>query len=275
MMNRFSHLASVVALLLFVPAVLQSQTPASPPAPDHWWKKSPYAAHDSLDRILFHAEGSLSVNNTSGNYEAQMVQSGAEIDMRKGYATGAFSIVYNKQRTESGGNVNSMSYFLLHTNFSWDFLSFLTGQVGVVWEKNEQRMLKNQYLPYVGIGTRWTISSVHQLNLYLAGGRAFPTYTLPISFFGMNEGPYNGMYISQYYQFGITQDLSLEESFDHLRNLNETKRYSTNMSVKLSFALSPYLKIVLNYTRSLSTEAGFVGAKEVDTGQSVGINLAI
>jgi hypothetical protein len=203
------------------------------------------------------------------------LQSGAEIDLRRGSATGSFSIQYSKQRTSSGGYESSMSTFLLHSSVNWDFLPVLSGEVGVLWEKNELHLLKNQYLPYAGVGARVTVSSVHQLNFFVAGGRVFPTYTIPISYFGMKEGAYNGIYLSQYYQFSYSQQILFQESVIHLRNMNETKRYTTNVILQCSFALSSHLSIAVKYSHSLSTEAGFFGAREVDTGQSVGLTISI
>jgi hypothetical protein len=203
------------------------------------------------------------------------LQTGGEIDLRKGSATGSLSVRYNKQGSSFGGVENAMSTFLLHASVNWDFLPVLFGEVGMQWEKNELHLLKDQYLPYAGVGARWTIFSVHQLNFFVAGGRVFPTYTIPISYFGMQEGAYNGMYISQYYQFSYSQQLLFQESVVHLRNLNETKRYTTNVVLKLSFALSTHLSIAVAYSNSLSTEAGFFGASKVDTGQSVGLTIAI
>ena len=268
-------LAVLIPLFSIFSADLQSQTPASAPVPENWWRNSPFTSPDSLNRLLFHGEGTLAYNNMTGNFESNMIQCGTEIDLRKDHATGSVSVMYNKQRTKQGPVENSMSYFLFQTKVEWDFQSYLTGEAGVMWEKNELHMLENQYLPYVGVGTRWAITPAQQFNVFVAGGRVFPTYTVPISYFGMKEGAYNGMHISQSYHLGISPAVGFDESFVHLRNLVETKRYSTNITLRLSTAISSYLKIMLEYSHMLSTEAGFVGASEVDTGQSVGINLAI
>ena len=91
----------------------------------------------------------------------------------------------------------------------------------------------------------------------------------------MQEGPYNGIYVAQYYRFNISQGVRLDERFNHLRNLSETKRFSTNVFVNLAFAVARHLEVTVGYSSSLSTEAGFVGASEVDAGESVGVNLTL
>ncbi|MCX6120888.1 MAG: hypothetical protein NTX44_04670 [Ignavibacteriales bacterium] len=269
-MKKCWTLAIVGSLLFTTSAMLLSQSP-TPPPPDHWWNKSPFAAPDSLNRLLFHAEGNLSVNNMTGNYEMHQIQTGTEIDLRKGFMTGSLAGSYFDNSTT--GDQQKMTHFQFRADVRYDFLPYLLAETGVLWEKYELHMLKDQYLPFLGIGTSWTISPMHQLNLFVAGGRVFPTYTAPVEYFGMKEGPYYGMYISQYYHFTYSQDLSFEETFVHLRNLDETKRYTTTISLNLYFALSQHLNIMVGYSRSLSTEAGFAGHSEVDAGQSVGINL--
>ena len=276
-MKKCRTFTIVASLLFIVSAMLLSQTPAPLPAPpDHWWNKSPFVATDSLDRLLFHAEGNLSINNMTGNYEMHMIQTSTEIDLRKEFLTGSLAASYFDNSTTN--SQLKMTHFQLRGDVRWDIQSYLLAEAGVLWEKYELHMLKDQYLPFVGIGTSWTIASAHQLNLFVAGGRVFPTFTVPdpiFERFGMKVGPYNGMYVSQYYSFIISKELSLAETFTHLRNLDETKRFTTNISLNLYFALSQHLSIALGYTHALSTEAGFAGHSDVDAGQTVGIRFLI
>ncbi|RPI06424.1 MAG: DUF481 domain-containing protein, partial [Ignavibacteriae bacterium] len=208
-------------------------------------------------------------------FESRMIASSGEFDVRKGAVTGSLNYQYSNQRTSDNNQATHREYLLAAAAISWDILPFLIGNVGVLWEKDEQRMMLNRYLPYAGIGTRWTITPQHQLNFFVAAGRAFPTYTIPIRYFGLDEGPFYGVHGSQYYKFTFARGQSIEEEVIHLRNLHETKRYSTTVTLRIAFALSPYLDIFVGYTRAYNSEAAFIKAKEVDAGESVGIRFSI
>ncbi|RPI01012.1 MAG: hypothetical protein EHM64_16380, partial [Ignavibacteriae bacterium] len=67
-MNRTRIFSASVSLLLAASCLLLAQTPAAPPVPDHWWKMTSFKAVDSLNRLLFHGEGQLSYQNTTGNF---------------------------------------------------------------------------------------------------------------------------------------------------------------------------------------------------------------
>jgi len=265
-----------MALMLLANTVASlSQTATPTPFPEQWWERNPYEAPDSLNRFLYHAGGKFAFNNSSGNYNATMIHTGGDAAVRQGFTSGYLDVSYSREEASSGGSETSMTLYQLRAYVDWAFQTHLFAEAGFVWQKNKMHLLQDQYLPYLGVGTQWTVASAHQINFFVAGGKAFPTYTVPFELFGMKSGNYDVMYASQYYRYNIRPGIRLDESFIHIRNLNETKRYSTNIALNLLFAISRHVEIMVGYTSSLSTEAGFVGASEVDTGENVGVNLIL
>jgi hypothetical protein len=269
-----NFLASAVIIMCGMLNDVSAQTvPEKQPSPE-WWLRS--AKADSVERYLFHIEGTIGYSKMTGSTVGETHTGGGRAALRKNAVT--LKSVYRIDKMSMSFPAMGLNYSsesqLFSTCLDVDVTPLLYGEIGGIWERDNTIFIKNRYSAYAGAGLNGMVSEKHFLDVLLAVGRIDQNYFIPVDGVDVVKGAYSAFYARQQYKLTLDERFSFVEQATYLTNLSYAKRYRISASLDVVIGILRPVSLVFGFTYKFDKESELLGAIATNTTQNIGIRVS-
>ncbi len=276
---------------VFYAADVSAQESEKPKDLGEWWLRSPLSYDPMPSQWLYHFEGSYNWSRKTGNDTMDNHRAKANMVLRKNRFTSILDYTFDKRNsakakdypndnedTEIRGDVKHD----VHEALRFALTKKLYGTVGGMWMRDEVSLIQDRYTYYVGVGGSPIQTDKFVVNLLCAYGHEELDYTdkyhknskcvmsedlqcgLSEKFWktaeeiDYEEGTrkYELVYLSQSFDWKITDSVSFKEWFDIFQDTADSDKYRWALDLSFDIALMNHVSFSPNYHEEYNNEPG-------------------
>lgn len=267
-----------------------------------WWENSSFLYRPQYPYLLKHTHMKFSYAKTTGNDDGYAVKGGLYLALRKDRFTNVIGYEVDKKDIVS---VDGSSYDKDVQTFEetalYELNRYLFVEAGMFWQRLSLQMIRDRYMPFVGIGSFNVLQDVldrkkDRLALALGLGRVRDEYyPVIMEMVNRDSDTFNGVYGRADFTHRFEAPLTYRQKFTmkHATDatpiyrittipqttdqraivVGTTKRYDWRWSNSLEFALNQYVGFLISYDVAYDSNPWPIVAKR-DTELMTGFKFA-
>lgn len=223
-----------------------------------WWRKNAKKYNPLPHPLLYHVKGTYSYSELGGNVEAKTHRGSAELTLRKDLFTSVTTYAVDSRSTtivlkEKSTDLNNQ---IFRQGLRMALTDRISSVVGILWETNERKYLKDRFVYYGGV--RAMIIDSPKLDLMMGGFYGY-TETSYLNenmqeikkysdFPSQDDYDSDSLYFSQKLNWDVTDTISFSERVDYMLFLDDTEYYFAKLKLSISFKLTKSLSFITSYS---------------------------
>lgn len=257
-------------------------------------------------QLLYHFEGSYNYTRKTGNFTMDNHKANAKFVVRKNRFTNYLQYTFDKRNT---AKADSYPDDANDVNLRDDTKHELTDDLrialtkkfylapGAMWLRDELSMIQDRYTYYMGIGGTPIETDKFVVNLFCAYGHEELDYTdeyhegcdyaMDPAKYGdpytapktreeidYEEGTrkYEVVYVSQSFDWGITDSVSFTEMFDIFQDTADSDKYRWSLDLSFDIKLMEHVFFTPNYREDYNHDPG-LGNRPRDVSIGAGVKI--
>lgn len=269
-----------------------------------WWANSSFEYSPTYPYLLKHSELKLTYAKVTGNDEGNVWKGAVWLTQRKGRFTNLIGYeIDQKNITSTDGSSVKKDTQRFEETALYELNRYLFVEAGFHWQRLSVQMIKDRYIPYVGIGSYNLLQDIlnkraDRLGLHLGYARVTDVYDSVITDVIKNDSDtYNGIYARADFSHRFSDMLTYKQSFVMKHALDatpmyrmttmpqrgileqkavlvgSTKRYDWRWTNSLEFALNQYVGFIVSYDLAFDSNPWPIAVKR-DTEFMTGFKFA-
>jgi len=313
MAKGLRYIVSGVFCLLFVGAVMFSgadvsaQESEKPKDLGNWWLRSPLSYDPMPTQFLYHFDGSYNWTRKTGNDTVDNHRAKANLFLRKERLTSILEYTFDKRNVgkakdypdyNENSDIRDDVRHDVHEALRFAFAKKLYGTVGGMWMRDELSLIQDRYTYYAGVGGTPLETDKFVVNLFCAYGHEELDYTDTYhesADYVMNPAKYGDpvtppktaeeidyeegtrkyelVYVSQSFDWKITDSVSFREGFDIFQDTGDSDKYRWTLDLSFDIPLMNHVSFIPNYHEEYNNEPG-LGVRPRDILIGAGIKIS-
>jgi hypothetical protein len=268
---------------------------------EEWWENTSFEYSPVYPYLLKHTHLKFSYAKTTGNDDGHAWKGGILLALRKDRLTNVIGYEIDQKRfTSADGSSTDKNVQNFEETLSYELNRYLFLETGFYWQRLSQQLIKNRWVPFMGIGTYNILQDIldkkkNRLKLNLGYGRVTDYYdSFVVDITDRKSESFNAMYLKAEFAHKFTSMLTYKQDFIYKQALNSTPVYTMNDAVfrdlaanktgttkrfdwnwinSLEFTLNEYVGFLLSYNVAFDSNPG-PGVVKRDTEILTGFKFA-